>query len=226
MPNEVGALGLKRVPSTAAMRRIASEPSLTPVWEPNEGEEGSDMWDFAQHSASVRVRSLSTEALAKAFNVEKNAPRDGEKAHTSSSRSSPMPAPWAGLLARLSALGENSTLSPVSFAELLSAAHESLRQQLKLHLCSGLLESAYLLRKSISTGGSWKIVEGVERATQRNFSLKIVSLREAPPRSATIICPSTPARPMQNYPAPLIRRVIGGTKCTPHPPTAPATPVC
>jgi len=193
-PNEVGALGLKRVPSAAAMRRIASEPTLTPVWEPNEGEEESSdnmLWDLAQpgqNAAKLPPRSVSTVAFAKAFDDEKS---ERDRAHKAS-RVPPdphMPAPWVGLLTRLAAFGESSSLSPLSFAELLQAAHASLRHQLALHLCSGLLESAYLLRKPIATGNAWKIIEGVEHTTQRNFSLKIVSTREAPPRSTTTICP-------------------------------------
>jgi hypothetical protein len=87
-----------------------------------------------------------------------------------------LPSPWSALLSRLARSGTIS-LSPLSQAELVAAAHDSLRHKdaLPLRLRTGVLEDHYLLKRELASGAHFEVTEGVQRETQRNYSVKIVS---------------------------------------------------
>ena len=138
--------------------------------EPNEGEEGHDENGHVppwMHSAS----STSSEGEAAGWRYDL-----GTANNSSHMPVHGLPSPWSALLSRLARSGTIS-LSPLSQAELVAAAHDSLRHKdaLPLRLRTGVLEDHYLLKRELASGAHFEVTEGVQRETQRNYSVKIVS---------------------------------------------------
>lgn len=157
--------GLARPPSRRDLRRIHSEPTLAPLWEPTEGEEGADSPPWASPGASTSY--VRHNSIPLAFNPQ--APHAG----TATGR---LPTPWEAVLSRLSRSGA-LTLSAVAQQELVAAANESLRQKdaLTLQLRSGKLDDHYMLKRELHAGAHYQVMEGISRTTQHNVSLKLVS---------------------------------------------------
>ena len=72
---------------------------------------------------------------------------------------------------------EQSRFSEAELSECTAACEESLREQGPLTLRVGRLEDVFIMRQEIASygGGSFRVMEGVDRTTQHNFSLKLVS---------------------------------------------------
>lgn len=169
-------LGMPRVPSRRDMRRSESAPTLAPVWEPNEGEEGGHESPMPQwlHAAA------SSDQLAALSGSCAIRPESGPHVLYSNGHATaaPMPPPWRALLSSLERSG-TLPISPLAQQELVSAAQLSLQGQKELaplHLRAGYLEDSYVLKKrDLVAGASFAVHEGVHRKLQRNYSIKIVS---------------------------------------------------
>ena len=157
---------MTRVPSRSSMRRSESAPMLAPLWEPPEaGGEDAEEEDPNQPRF---VNSYTQGATCK--------PRrrsDGCSLPVAPDSSS-LPQPWSALLAKLSAAA--STLTPLSQTELMEATMESLREQGKpLRLQTGMLDHKYEMRRLLDEGPHYKVMEGVDLLSEKNFSLKLIA---------------------------------------------------
>ena len=149
---------MRRTGSRATIPRSESAPTLAPVWEPSEmgGEDAADGQE-APSAAALRNTFLATQ-----FGSAATASRG-------------IPSTWAGIIERLSS---DRLVGPSSFSqvELVAAVEETLRGG-PLELQEGLVDNFFTLRKQLSAGPSYKIIECVHRASARNYSLNIISSR-------------------------------------------------
>jgi len=136
------------------MERSASAPALlAPVWEPD--EECDDQPDFLNTAGSLSV-------------LDRGSPKS-----VCDSEDDWMPPEWVPVLASVGDLAESS--QQLGHYELLVAAQASLRHNAgALRLESGYVDHAYTIKRLLVAGRDFKVVEGVERTTNKNFCLKII----------------------------------------------------
>ena len=186
---------MPRPSSRASLRRSESAPTLAPVWEPDPDgpalEDVEPAWlnsgqshdPSADQTASIRLASASCSSFARL--VEPSYSK-GE-----------LPVRWQKLLAAVS--GRDDARLPdvggvadaaVAAAELVNAAEESLRQDaVPLRLRAELLEQTYTVKKEIESGRNWRVMEGIQQATHKNFSLKFVPTRSGRLRASGALDP-------------------------------------
>jgi len=149
--------------SRSTIKRSESAPTLAPVWEPD-GDEHDD-----EQAQALYMHSFTGDSTWSGSSLPQRAavPRD-----------SALPATWLKLLASLSADDrEHDRRELVREMELAEAVRDSLcAGGLPLHLQAGLVEQRYELKRQLTEGRNFKVMEGVHRQTQKNHSLKIVSL--------------------------------------------------
>mmetsp|Transcript_62444 Transcript_62444/g.103882 ORF Transcript_62444/g.103882 Transcript_62444/m.103882 type:complete len:276 (+) Transcript_62444:54-881(+) len=160
---------LPRVPSRTGLKHSASAPQLAPVWEPFD-EDLDDQPPWLNTSQSVDLpHSVTSAGRERARTVHGGNILD----HLPSSHPSDgqMPEAWRHLLEQISA-GDSMSLSHF---ELVDAMQHNLTQDtLPLRLQEGLVEERFMMRRELIASRGYKVVEGVEKTTLRNFALKIV----------------------------------------------------
>lgn len=206
----------RRRAATLAMKRSASAPALlAPVWEPDEEEYDDQQPDFLNTAGSLHV-------------PDRASPRsvcDSEDDWT--------PPEWVPVLASVGDIAKAS--QQLSHYELLVAAQASLRHNAgALRLESGFVDHAYIIKRLLVAGKGFKVVEGIERTTRKNFCLKIIPggkvrglkpleamqsfhlvasfVEEVRTFAAVPAADATPARP-----TPPVSAVQSRLPCAPHP---------
>lgn len=166
---------LPRRGGSGRLKRVESAPSLlTPVWEPEHGEEAEEPPPAMPSRGSLptySASSLDLPMLHRECKSDEGAlqPRWGSE-HLFRNL---LPPRWAQLLGRLGQAADAS--QALGMLELVAAASERLQSDpLPLEVSSGLVEESYQLKRELSSGRGFRVVEGVALCGQRNYSLKFV----------------------------------------------------
>jgi len=152
--------------SSKSMPRSESAPLLAPLWEPSDDV----------HELDAPPSLLGSSASADHSGPKLNGFADSHGGDVSHS----LPDAWQALLGAVSAISASSEhfderlLANLTQSELVAAAHESLLDSVPLRLDFGVLDQFYVMKKELSACTDFKVLEGVERSTHKNFSLKIV----------------------------------------------------
>ncbi|KAL1503705.1 hypothetical protein AB1Y20_012178 [Prymnesium parvum] len=149
------AQSLRRSSSRNCIKRSESAPTLAPVWEPDGGEHEDTQAPYF-HSVTG------------AFGSGVAPPRAPLKDPT-------ILAKWLELLCAM-AVESHEPRGYLREHELAETVQRSLSAGSTMKLHEGLVEQRYELKRQLSNGRSFKVMEGVHRQTQKNHSLKIVSL--------------------------------------------------
>lgn len=92
-----------------------------------------------------------------------------------------LPETWKKLFDQL--LPNCSSYSQAELSECAAACEEGLREQRHrpVALRIAMLHDVYMLKQDLVTGsnGAWKVVEGLERQTRKNYSLKMIAVKSA-----------------------------------------------
>lgn len=162
---------MQRTPSRS-LHRSESAPTLAPLWENSEsptqpdllgepsedGDAEDEPWLSSAHVSS----SLDGEEFARLRSTAGHfgAPRERRPAPPSE-----LPPPWERLLRQLQA-GSSAGLSQ---SELVAAAQESLQcGSLPLRLGHGTVDQYYTMRRQLSVGKGFRVMEGVELVRSRH----------------------------------------------------------
>lgn len=163
--------------SSKSMPRSESAPLLAPLWEPSDDVHEAD-----------GPPMLSATASAEYSGAKLNGVPNGHSCDASHA----LPDSWQALLESVSAGSDRlDEWAPLTQAELVAAAQDSLRDSVPLRLDFGVLDQFYVMKKELSACTDFKVLEGVERATHKNFSLKLV------PRAKRRLRAAKPLEPLQ-----------------------------
>lgn len=188
-------LGLPRVASSSKLRRAESAPDLTAIFEPDANLSEDEFDDQPAYMNSYSADGPPRRSISLDKPVVDICSSGGGSGSIVNAQvpvaDSGLPGPWAMLLSKLAAAG--SSLSPLSQAELVAEAVDSLKQQGRpLRLQPGLLDDYYEMRSELASGDHFSVKECVERKTQRNYSLKMLT-------SASGLRATKPLDPMQAF---------------------------